>query len=95
MEDIAGSIKEFIRRELQFDESTEERLSNETPLLEGGVIDSLGLMQLVGFLENEFDIEIDDADIRVDHFRSVGDIVRMVERISGQERSTMPSAPSA
>ena len=41
-------------------------------------MDSLGLMQLVAFLEEEFDVEIDDADITADHFRTVGDIETLV-----------------
>jgi len=44
----------------------------------GSVMDSLGLMQLIAFLEEEFDVEIDDADVTVDNFRTVGDIERLV-----------------
>jgi acyl carrier protein len=94
MADVAGRIRGFIRQELHFDEATNEGLTNETPLLESGVVDSLGLMELVAFLEAEFDVEIDDADIRVDHFRTVGDIARLVERLTGQDRDPMSSAPS-
>lgn len=94
MVDVAGRIQEFIRQELRYDEAGEEGLTNESPLLESGIIDSLGLMELVAFLEEEFGVEIDDADIRVEHFRTVGDIARLVERLTGPERNPMSSASS-
>ena len=54
----------------------------DTPLLDG-VMDSLGLMQLVALLEEEFAIDIDDLDITVAHFRTAADIDRFVnEKVS-------------
>jgi acyl carrier protein len=91
MVDVAGRIRGFIRQELRYDEAGED-LTNDTPLLENGVIDSLGLMELVAFIEEGFGVEIDDADIRVEHFRTVADIARLVERLTGSERDPMPSA---
>jgi acyl carrier protein len=71
-------IREFIREELLF-EDPEASLSNETHLLDG-VVDSLGLMQVVAFLEQEFAVAIEDNEITVDHFRTVNDIAELVSR---------------
>ena len=95
MIDVTGRIRGFIRQELRYDEAGDEGLTDETPLLENGIIDSLGLMELVAFIEEEFGVEIDDADIRVEHFRTVSDIARLVERLTGSERDPMSSASSA
>ncbi len=71
-------MREFIAKEIMFEDDP-SALGDETPLL-GGVMDSLGLMQLVSFLEDEFDVSIDDADITVDHFRTVQDIERLIDQ---------------
>ena len=82
--DVASRIRDFIRAELLF-ENSDERLENDTPLLDG-ILDSLGLMQLVAFLEEEFDVEMDDEDITADHFRTVADIGRLVtQQIAEQQ----------
>jgi acyl carrier protein len=81
--DAAGRIKEFIKDEILF-EDTNASLNDDTPLL-NGVMDSLGLMQLVAFLEEEFDVEIDDADMTADHFRTVADIEQLVNQKAGQK----------
>ena len=81
--DVAGRIKEFIKEEILFEDTTAE-LNDDTQLL-NGVMDSLGLMQLVAFLEEEFDVEIDDADMTADHFRTVGDIEQLVNQKVGQK----------
>jgi acyl carrier protein len=35
-------------------------------------------MQLISFVENEFEVEIDDAEVTADHFRTVGAIESLV-----------------
>lgn len=78
MSDIGNRIKEFISGELMFEDKT-ATLTEETPLL-GGVIDSLGLMQLISFIEEEFQIAIDDAEVTTANFRTVADIEQLVSQ---------------
>jgi acyl carrier protein len=72
----ADRIRGFIQTEILFDDDS-VALTNETPLLDG-VLDSLGLMQLVAFLEEEFDIEVQDEEVTVEHFRTIADIEGLV-----------------
>ncbi|MCI0634005.1 MAG: acyl carrier protein [Actinobacteria bacterium] len=72
----ADRIRGFIQTEILFDDVS-VALTNETPLLDG-VLDSLGLMQLVAFLEEEFDIEVQDEEVTVEHFRTIADIEGLV-----------------
>jgi acyl carrier protein len=79
--DTGDRIRGFITSEIMFEDSS-ATLTDDTPLL-GSVMDSLGLMQLVAFLEEEFDITIDDADVTVDNFRTVGDIETLITEKAG------------
>ncbi|MGH2691668.1 MAG: acyl carrier protein [Actinomycetota bacterium] len=76
--DTVSRIREFVRTQILFGDEAQE-LSDASPLLQGAV-DSLGLMQLVAFLEEEFDIEIDDGDITEENFRTIADIGHYVEQ---------------
>jgi acyl carrier protein len=76
--EISDRIRDFIASELMFEDSSAS-LSDETPLL-AGVIDSLGLMQLISFIEDEFAVAIDDAEVTATNFRTVGDIQRLIEQ---------------
>ena len=73
--DVADKITGFIKEEVVLD--NDASLNNEAPLLEG-ILDSMALMQLVAFLEEEFDIEIDDTEVTAENFRTIGDIERLV-----------------
>jgi acyl carrier protein len=74
---VEGSerIRRFIREEILLDEDAQ--IDDDTSLLDG-VLDSLALMQLVGFLEEEFDTEIDDTEVVAENFRTISDIERLV-----------------
>ncbi len=74
--DVADKITGFIKEEVVLD--TDTSLKNDAPLLEG-ILDSMALMQLVAFLEEEFDIEIDDTEVTAENFRTVADIERLVD----------------
>ncbi len=79
----ADRIRGFIQTEILFDDDS-VALTNETPLLDG-VLDSLGLMQLVAFLEEEFDIEVQDEEVTVEHFRTIADIENLVNSRVAQQ----------
>jgi len=76
--DIGTRIKGFISEEIMF-EDTPADLSDDTQLL-GGILDSLGLMQLVSYIEEEFDVLVEDSEVTVDNFRSVADIERLISK---------------
>ncbi|MGW0364186.1 phosphopantetheine-binding protein [Streptomyces sp. NPDC002990] len=55
-------------------EVTVEEIDDDFDLLANGVVDSLGLLTLVGWLENTYKLDIDSLDILPENFRSVAAI---------------------
>lgn len=45
-------------------------------LLGGGLIDSLGIMSLIFFIEQEFDVEVPPEDVTIENFLSIETIER-------------------
>ena len=70
-------IRQYINDELAKD-VLREPLRNDDLLLERQILDSLGLFELVGYLESEFDIEVRDEVLVPANFGSVRDIARLV-----------------
>lgn len=77
--DTTTRIREFVKDEILFGDEQSGPLRDDTPLLDGKV-DSMALMRLVAFLEEEFDVQIDDVEITEENFQTVGDIAQLVER---------------
>jgi acyl carrier protein len=71
-------VRDFIVDELRWSGPREE-LSADYPLLDNGVIDSLGLMQIVQLLEDECMVEIADGDLVPENFASLAAIENLVE----------------
>lgn len=74
--DVQRRILEFVRNEILLGDE-HATLTEATPLLDG-TMDSLGLMQLVAFLEEEFEMELEDEQITSENFRTVNDIARLI-----------------
>lgn len=55
-------------------------LGADTPLLDGGALDSLGILQLTARLEEAFGIQVSDEDFVPENFETVGAVVRYVSR---------------
>ena len=77
-------IRQFIVNELIADGRGCE-LTDSEPLIESGVIDSLGIMSLLGFLEENFAIQISGDDLVPDNFASISTISEFVALKSGGE----------
>jgi acyl carrier protein len=82
MDDVI--IRDYISRELVQDAAVLP-LENSTLLLDRGILDSLSLLTLVVFLQDQFGIVVDFADVVPEHFASVDAICAYVRsRADGQ-----------
>ncbi|MEU3186174.1 phosphopantetheine-binding protein [Streptomyces sp. NPDC006923] len=68
-----GTIKQFVIEEFLPDVSAQE-LADDHDLLSDGVIDSLGVLKLIAWVEDRFGVAIGDADLDPNNFRSVAAI---------------------
>ena len=61
-------------------------LPGSASLIEAGIIDSTGVLELVGFLEETYDIEITDSELVPENLDSIDNVVRFVgaKRNAGQ-----------
>jgi len=76
--DIEQKIRQFITDNFLFREDR-AALSDTESLLDAGVIDSTGVLELVAFLETEFGLAVDDADIVPENLDSISSIAGYIK----------------
>ncbi|RUQ94628.1 acyl carrier protein [Legionella septentrionalis] len=74
--DISQKLMNFINSALLNDVNS--GLTEDSPLLELGVINSLQTIQLVVFIKKEFNCLIPDEEINLDNFRSVKSLANLI-----------------
>jgi acyl carrier protein len=77
--EIERALRSFIAEEL-FYGADQGALANDQPLQETGVIDSMGMLRLVTFLEETFGIEVLDSEVVPEHLGTLGGIISFIER---------------
>lgn len=68
MDDVI--IRDYISRELVRDPALLP-VDNSTPLLESGILDSLSILMLVLFIQEQFGLVIDNLDVLPENFETV------------------------
>jgi len=87
--DVQERIKSYILREV-LEGASPSDVTNTTPLITAGILDSIATLKLVGFLEQEFSISIDAQDIDPDTFETIDHIAELVRSITRHERAHAP-----
>jgi len=77
--EIEQELRSFIAEELLYG-SDQRSIAADQSLQESGVIDSMGMLRLVTFIEETFAIEVLDGEIIPEHFATLGDIISFIER---------------
>ena len=54
-------------------------------MMEDGLIDSFGIIQLIENLEDAFDIEVDALDVIIDNFANADAVIRLVKRLVSEK----------
>jgi acyl carrier protein len=66
------TVREFVIENFLFGDS--DHLENNTSFLEGGIIDSTGILELTAFLEETYGIKIEDEEILPENLDSLKNI---------------------
>jgi acyl carrier protein len=72
MEKIKTKIRSFVIENFLFGDAN--GLKDDTSFLEEGIIDSTGVLELVTYLEEEFEIEVDDEELIPENFDSINNV---------------------
>lgn len=76
MTDVREFVLEALQREYTFEEGVNV---DEINFVDDGYMDSLGLVQFVAEIEDEFEIEFTEEEMETDEFRTVGTLIKMIE----------------
>jgi acyl carrier protein len=71
-------IRSYILENFLFTSSSDAFANNDS-FLERGIIDSTGVLELIYFVEEQFDIKVADKEMVPDNFDSVSNIARFVQ----------------
>jgi acyl carrier protein len=88
MDNVLGRVRAFIEENFLF-RSDVSQLSDSDSLLENGVMDSTGILELVAFLETDFSIQMTDAEIVPDNLDSIAAIAAFLDRKLGGAITTV------
>ena len=81
-QEIESQVRDFIFQYFHLAGENSD-LSNHVSLLESGVVDSTGILELVAFLEETYRIVIENEDLVPSNLDSVNNIVSFVRRKLG------------
>lgn len=73
--EVAVIIRDYLLKSFLLDEKD---LSMDMSLIDSGIIDSTGIMEIVAFMEDTFGIEVDDRDLTPANFDSVSRLASYV-----------------
>ncbi len=79
MDELTQMVRNYVIREY-VEEGSGVEITERTPLISGGIVDSFSMVSLKRFLEKKYDIKIPDEDATPTAFNTVESIVALVQR---------------
>jgi acyl carrier protein len=79
--DVSDALRRFLREHFPVARQTD--LSDDAPLLDSGIVDSLGILELVNFVTETFGVAVSDEDLQPENFSSIRRLALFVERRCG------------
>jgi len=85
-ESIANRIESFVRTQFEVDPHDDD-FDRTVDLYDRGYIDSIGFVELLAFLADEFGVEIPEEDLLSDEFLTIDGIAITILRLSAEGTS--------
>jgi acyl carrier protein len=80
---VEAQIRHYILENFLYTRD-ESKLQNDDSFLEEGIVDSTGILELLLFVEETFDIMVEDEEVLPDNFDSVERLTRYVKAKTGE-----------
>lgn len=77
-DDIKQMIIDYVTKEY-LDEDSDQKITENTRLISGGIVDSFSMVSLKMFLEKKFRIKIPDEKATPEAFDSVNNIMKLLQ----------------
>jgi acyl carrier protein len=84
MDEITKAVRDYIIREY-LQEGDDREITETTPLISGGIVDSFSMVSLLRFLEKKYSLHIPDEAATPEAFDTVQNIVALVRRFQQAE----------
>ncbi len=75
---IECTVQDYIRTNFLFRQDV--TIGKNESLLSGGIIDSTGILELIGFLESTYSLKFDDSELIAENFDSVSRIEAFITK---------------
>ena len=79
---VEAEIRNFILENFLFDQN-ENELENDASFLDENIIDSTGILELVSFIEETYNIHVEDDELIPENLDSVNNVVLFIEKKLG------------
>jgi acyl carrier protein len=77
-ENAQVQITDYLRKTYLF--GSDFKLSEDDSFLEHGIVDSTGILELIGFLQNNFKVNVEDSEVIPENLDSINCILSFLER---------------
>ena len=78
---IRDEIRQFITEKFLF--NSDDPPADDVSLLEMNIVDSVGILEIVAFLENHFKIKVEDEELTAVNLDSINKIASFIEKKQG------------
>jgi acyl carrier protein len=76
---VESEIREYVLENYLFTDDP-QALSNKDSFLDKGIIDSTGILEVIAFIEETYDVEVEDEEMIPENLDSVDNIVAFIAR---------------
>lgn len=84
--DLTKKIEKFILTEICDDLGLDiQHIEEDKPLIDSGIIDSLGILKLLSFLDEELDVDISGNAIKPENFSDIRTICATIQKHAGTD----------
>jgi methoxymalonate biosynthesis acyl carrier protein len=82
MMNVEDRLRQYIAEQLRWEgeDVSPDTLTNDAELIVGGLLDSLRLLELSGFIQQEYGFDVDDLDLVMENFATISRIAAYVRR---------------
>jgi acyl carrier protein len=86
-EEVRHFIMSYLANSFNENNTLERNITDDLDIMKWGIIDSIGLIQLLSAIEEHFNIEIDFSDMHTDDLTVIGPMCKYIEKWAEKRKS--------